>query len=160
MMKLIALLLTSFTFLACSPSADSHSNAEPETSAQTADDAYKKEVVAESQTNNFKNISGDELEQLLESQGGTLLDVRTADEVAGGVIGQPLHLDFYGEGFGEQLKSLDMDKTKPVYVYCASGRRSSNTAKMLIENGYGEVYNLSGGFNQWSQEGRKTEKLK
>jgi molybdopterin/thiamine biosynthesis adenylyltransferase/rhodanese-related sulfurtransferase len=46
------------------------------------------------------------------------------------------------------------DKTGPVVVYCAGGARSAFAAKSLAELGYTDVVNMTGGFNQWKNEGR------
>jgi len=43
----------------------------------------------------------------------------------------------------------ELDKTKPVYVYCLSGKRSGNSMLILQELGFKEVYNLIGGYRHW-----------
>jgi rhodanese-related sulfurtransferase len=83
---------------------------------------------------------------------GTILDVRTPDEVARGIIEGALVIDFYDEDFKKQLKKLD--RTKPVYVYCASGGRSADAAEMLTEMGYKQVFNLAGGIKAWKAAGK------
>ena len=82
---------------------------------------------------------------------GTLLDVRTPEEIVHGKIPGALNMDFYEEDFKKQLKKVD--KTKPVYLYCASGGRSADAGEMLIEMGYTQVYNLEGGFRAWKAAG-------
>jgi molybdopterin/thiamine biosynthesis adenylyltransferase len=42
-----------------------------------------------------------------------------------------------------------------VIVYCAGGARSALAAKTLAELGYTDVVSMSGGFNQWKNEGRR-----
>ena len=76
-----------------------------------------------------------------------LIDVRTTPEIKGGKIENSVQIDFNGADFKKQLEKLD--KTKPVMVYCASGRRSANTAEILNSMGFSEVYDLEGGFNGW-----------
>jgi phage shock protein E len=83
---------------------------------------------------------------------GTVLDVRTPDEVARGIISGAVIIDFYEEDFKKQLKKID--RTKPVYVYCASGGRSADTAEMLYEMGYTQVFNLEGGIKAWKTAGK------
>ncbi|MEN2283170.1 rhodanese-like domain-containing protein [Algoriphagus sp. SE2] len=52
------------------------------------------------------------------------------------------------------LKYLDdLDKEKPVIVYCTVGARSQDIGKKLKEEGFTNVYNLYGGIIQWSNEG-------
>ena len=85
-----------------------------------------------------------------------LLDVRTTDEYKSGHIVQALQADWNNQ---EQFKdrALHIDKTKPVYVYCASGGRSKAAAQWFRTNGYTEVYELTGGFIQWKRDGKPVE---
>jgi rhodanese-related sulfurtransferase len=46
----------------------------------------------------------------------------------------------------------DLDKNKPVLVYCTVGARSQDIGKKLTAAGFTKVYNLYGGIIQWSNE--------
>jgi rhodanese-related sulfurtransferase len=85
-----------------------------------------------------------------------LLDVRTAAEYSSGHIANSLQADWNNQ---DQFRSRagHLDKTKPLYVYCASGGRSKAAAQWLRTNGYTEVYELTGGFIQWKRDGRPVE---
>ncbi len=51
------------------------------------------------------------------------------------------------------LKNVeDLDKDKPVLVYCTVGARSQEIGKKLQEAGFKQVYNLYGGIINWSNE--------
>jgi rhodanese-related sulfurtransferase len=60
---------------------------------------------------------------------GLLLDVRTDREFAMGHIRGAAQIDFYRDDFREELAKLDPNV--PVYVYCRSGNRSGQAAKMM-----------------------------
>jgi rhodanese-related sulfurtransferase len=60
-------------------------------------------------------------------------------------------MNFFDANFNAQLTKLD--KNKPVYVYCKSGRRSGKTTKKMKEMGFTTVYNLNGGFGAWAGAG-------
>lgn len=47
----------------------------------------------------------------------------------------------------------ELDKEKPVVVYCATGGRSRAASQLLVGSGFQEVYNVTGGIKAW--EGRK-----
>ena len=85
------------------------------------------------------------------SGAGTLLDVRTAGEVAQGKIEGALVIDFYSSDFLDQVSQIS--KNQEVYLYCAVGARSEEAARMLLQQGYTKVYHLQGGIQGWSQEG-------
>jgi rhodanese-related sulfurtransferase len=91
-------------------------------------------------------------EKLAASPGAVLLDVRTQDElIKDGLIKGALNFDFKTPEF--KILITGMDKTKPYFVYCASGVRSGKTSEMLGELGFKEVYTLDGGLNAWKAEG-------
>lgn len=73
-------------------------------------------------------------EKLRQTPVKTVLDVRTAPEVAGGMLPGAVNVDFFAPNFTSQLARLD--KAKPVFVYCAVGGRSDRAARP----GYREAY--------------------
>lgn len=81
-----------------------------------------------------------------------LLDVRTAGEYQQGHLADALQADWTNRSeFAERIKFLD--KNKPLMVYCASGGRSGQAAQWLMEQGFSQVVNLSGGIIAWKQSG-------
>ncbi|MFN5224057.1 MAG: rhodanese-like domain-containing protein [Bacteroidota bacterium] len=97
-----------------------------------------------------KDVSVKEFSKLITTGKGTLLDVRTPGEIAKGSIKGSVNMDFFDDNFESKLDQLD--KTKPVYVYCASGGRSSDAMDMMKKQGFVAVYNLLGGYNAWVKE--------
>lgn len=85
-----------------------------------------------------------------------LLDVRTAAEYQTGHLKNALQADWLNkEQFADRVKYLD--KEKPLLVYCASGARSAQAARWLIENGFVNVQNMKGGLTSWKLEGRSVD---
>jgi NADPH-dependent 2,4-dienoyl-CoA reductase/sulfur reductase-like enzyme/rhodanese-related sulfurtransferase len=77
------------------------------------------------------------------TSGGTILDVRTSFEYKDGHIPGARHLPVHQ--LRSRMHELDKLKDAPVFVYCLSGIRSYIASRMLMQSGFGQVYNLSGG---------------
>ena len=104
-----------------------------------------------------KNVSAKDFQQLIQDNSNAiLLDVRTPNEVAQGIIKNADIIDFYDPEFKTKLDKLD--KSKPVLIYCHSGRRSGIAMSTLRELGFSEIYNLQGGILEWSEAGLAIEK--
>jgi rhodanese-related sulfurtransferase len=105
-----------------------------------------------------KNVGAEEFKQLVQEGNGILVDVRTDQEVAQGVIEGAQQINISSSDFLEKAKQLD--KSKPIYLYCRSGNRSGKAANMLLNEGYTNVYNLSGGIMGWQSKGFEITKMK
>lgn len=74
--------------------------------------------------------------------GGTFIDVRTAQEYASGHVKGCLHIDALSKDFDKAVGKLD--KTQTYYVYCAAGGRSENAVDRMVKLGFTNVYNVGG----------------
>lgn len=99
----------------------------------------------------IKNIDSPTFKKLMESGNGLVMDVRTPQEVNQGYIPEAIVIDIYDRNFEEKIRTLPKDKE--IYVYCTSGVRSIQAAKILQKNGFDKVYNLSGGIVDWYRKG-------
>lgn len=88
----------------------------------------------------FKQVKFTEVYNLVRTN-AQIIDIRSEADF------KQLHVDgAINIPMGEVRQRLDeIDKDKPVFVYCNSGQRSYNTALMLKANGY-DVYNIAGSF--------------
>ena len=78
-----------------------------------------------------------------------LVDVRTRGEFMSGHIKGASNIDFFqGSAFRAAFSKLKKDK--PLYMYCQSGNRSQKAARMLVDMGFQEVYDLRGGYRIWT----------
>ena len=86
-----------------------------------------------------------------------IIDLRTTDEIKSkGYIKGAIQMDYLGKDFDTKLATLD--KTKPVYIYCAAGGRSGDAAEQMEKLGFKHVYNLEKGFSEWAAHGMPVEK--
>ena len=73
--------------------------------------------------------------------GAQLLDVREAAEIAAFAIPGTIHIPL-----GKLRERLDeLDKSRPVVVFCAIGVRAYNAARILMQNGFTDVAVYPGG---------------
>ena len=74
-----------------------------------------------------------------------LLDVRREDEYKAGKIGQAINIPI------DNLRSRleEIPKEKNIYIYCEAGLRGYLAQRILKQNGFMNVFNLSGGYNLW-----------
>jgi len=92
-------------------------------------------------------LKADDFEKGIQQPNVQIVDVRTAKEFEKEHIEDAINIDINEGNFATQLSSLD--KSKPVFVYCLAGSRSSNASKVLKENGYKNIYELDGGMLAW-----------
>jgi rhodanese-related sulfurtransferase len=104
-----------------------------------------------------KDLAPEDFQKKLKStEQAILIDVRTPGEVQQGMIAGAVPIDFNSPDFKSKISKLD--KTKPYFVYCAAGGRSSKAANMMEELGFKKVYNLMGGITAWQDEGLPVKK--
>jgi len=81
-----------------------------------------------------------------------LLDVRTAEEFAGGHLAKAVLIPWTEPGFEERVRK-QLEANKPVLVYCRSGRRSAAAASALAKLGFTGIRDLDGGIVAWEKAG-------
>jgi rhodanese-related sulfurtransferase len=86
----------------------------------------------------------------LQNKGALILDVRSAEEFAGGHIVDAKNIEL--DKLSEQVESLKKWREKPVIVCCESGARSAQAAKLLKSLGFAQVANLQGGLASWRSD--------
>jgi len=92
-------------------------------------------------------------EQLNKTDNPQLVDVRTLAEYAVEHISGAILIDVRKENFVDQIEQLD--RSRPVFVYCRRGIRSLEAATILERNKFHVVYNLEGGIIEWKDKGKR-----
>lgn len=103
------------------------------------------------QKGEVKLVSPEEMQALIELEDVQLVDVRTPEEHSKEFIAHAQNINFNSPTFEEDIKELD--KTKPVVLYCKSGGRSAKCAKKLKDAGFVKIYDLEGGISKWKHKG-------
>ena len=80
-----------------------------------------------------------------------LIDVRTEKEYLAGHIENAVWIP---RGLLEfMIQKISVDPEAEIILYCKGGGRSALCTYALIEMGYKNVFNLSGGFKEWATAG-------
>ena len=102
--------------------------------------------MAEEQGNEVREVSREEARKLVD-EGAQLIDVRADHEWEAGRIAGATHVPL------QELPARidEIDKDRPVVVYCRGGNRSSMATAALADAGY-DAAKLSEGIVGWSGE--------
>ncbi|NIJ44626.1 rhodanese-related sulfurtransferase [Wenyingzhuangia heitensis] len=77
-----------------------------------------------------------------------IVDVRTVKEFNTGHIKNAININVLSQNkFKEQIETLD--KNKPTYIYCRSGKRSLKALDQMLNSGFVNIYDLKGGYIEW-----------
>ena len=106
----------------------------------------------------YSNINPQEAKKMiaLSKEGLLVLDVRTEGEYNESHLKNSTLIPI--QVLAERVGEINGYKNKDIIVYCAVGGRSSRASGFLIGQGFKKVYNMVGGFNEWSRLGYDFEK--
>ena len=94
----------------------------------------------------YEVINANTAKDLIDN-GAILIDVRTEEEYnqdhIEGAINVPL----------QNIDTITYNYDDVIVLYCATGMRSGEAAKILAEKGYTKIYSLDGGLINWGFEG-------
>jgi len=111
----------------------------------------------EKKTEAFVDVTVEVFQKMIHKKGAQLIDVRTPREYERGHLKDAILINYMADDF--KSKAFEgIDKSTPVFIYCASGGRSAKSARIYAEAGFTKVYNLLGGFNAWKRKNLEIEK--
>ena len=150
---IVIFIFTAFTITGCvnkTTGAEKSTAESMETSVEaTTQELESSEEASQGKTPVVMMITPDEVYRIIsEGRDHFLLDVRTPEEYSEGHI-EGANLIPVQE-LEIRLDEVPMDKQ--IIVYCRSGNRSRTAANILMENGFGMVYDM-GGINSWIEKG-------
>ncbi|MDO5714179.1 MAG: rhodanese-like domain-containing protein [Tissierellia bacterium] len=103
-------------------------------------------IISSKPPKGVEKIGVEKLKELKQS-GGIILDVRTPEEYQSGHIPGSKNHPLGGNSF---FAGLPKDKTKPLIVYCRSGKRAVTAEKQLLKRGYKNIYHF-GSVGKWTE---------
>ncbi len=98
----------------------------------------------------IKEIDAYDLQtRIAEGDDFVLLDIRSAGELAQGVLPDAEHMPMHLI----PLRISELPKDKDVILYCHSGARSYHACAYLAQQGFTNAINLRGGILGWARSG-------
>jgi NADPH-dependent 2,4-dienoyl-CoA reductase/sulfur reductase-like enzyme/rhodanese-related sulfurtransferase len=84
-----------------------------------------------------------------------LVDVRTPKEFAEGSLPGAINIPL------DELRCRinELPKNRTIHIYCQIGLRGYLASRILLQNGFEKVYNLSGGYRLWEACTKETEEV-
>lgn len=104
-----------------------------------------------------EKVEAEKAAKLIKEDKVTLIDARTQKEWDEGHLEGAKRIEIAAEDFDENAVA-NLDRDKPVLVYCRSGGRSAKAAERLEKLGFKTVYDLKGGIVAWKAAGKKVVK--
>jgi len=95
----------------------------------------------------FEPISAASVKERLQQQSVIIIDIRDEASFVADHIADAIHVTSHN--IRDFIDSSDPDTA--VVVYCYHGHASQHAAQLLIDQGFDEVYSLTGGYTAWQQ---------
>ncbi len=100
---------------------------------------------------NYTEVTADEAAGILKNLQPFILDVRTPGEY------QQIHIEgsylIPIQQLQARIGELESRKLEDIFVYCATGNRSTVAARILADLGFKRIYNLRYGVYDWARRG-------
>lgn len=100
---------------------------------------------------NYVAVTADEAAKIIENLNPFILDVRTPQEH------QQIHIKGATlipiQQLQARIAELESKKHEDIFIYCATGNRSTVAARILANRGFKRIYNLRYGIYDWAQKG-------
>ena len=97
----------------------------------------------------FKSVDAQQFAEVIANKDVQLVDARTPEEFSEGHIPGAINMDVKSADFDAKIAQLDT--SRPVAVYCRSGRRSKLAAERMVNAGL-QVTELADGILSWKGE--------
>jgi rhodanese-related sulfurtransferase len=97
----------------------------------------------------YDSVDADSFAKFIDNEQVQLIDSRTPEEFNSGHIPGAVNINIDDENF--RAKVNELDKSRPIAVYCRGGRRSKEAADIMAGCGY-DVTELSEGIISWKGE--------
>jgi rhodanese-related sulfurtransferase len=102
----------------------------------------------------FYNISVEGAKKMMDKKDAFVLDVRDEYSFAAEHLENALRMDI----FDIESRINEFPNDQKILTFCEIGLMSQAASKKLLDLGFNDVYNVTGGFNEWKKAGYPIEK--
>lgn len=92
-------------------------------------------------------VTPQQLTNLVNQQQATVIDLRDQAEFRKGHIVDAINIPY--AKLNERVSELESLRERPLILVCKLGQYSSAAGKQLMQQGFKQVYRLSGGISEW-----------
>ncbi|WP_428772714.1 rhodanese-like domain-containing protein [Vibrio sp.] len=106
--------------------------------------------IVKSSTAAYKEVSAQQVTQLINRENGVVVDIRSKDEFKQGHITDAVHI-LPSDIKSGNLGNLESRKSDPIIVVCKSGQTAQESANLLAKAGFEQVKLLKNGLMAWNE---------
>ena len=99
-------------------------------------------------SNTFKTITTEEVNDFIKDNNITILDIRDEESFTESHIPSAIH--FSGNNMDEIIENSNHEDN--ILIYCYVGISSQNVAQHFCDLGFKNIYNLEGGYKEFSKD--------
>jgi phage shock protein E len=143
---LVSIVVLTFALAACGSDDDKS----PQSS--TAIPAQDDKTTPESAPGQYQTLSIDEFADIVENRADDYQIINVHIPYAGEVANTDANIPYNDL---DALTAAIPSKDSPVILYCRSGNMSEQATRALVEQGYTQVWDVSGGMVAWQASGRE-----
>ncbi|MCL6572807.1 MAG: rhodanese-like domain-containing protein, partial [Bacillus sp. (in: Bacteria)] len=118
------------------------------TQEKTVNTGEYKSVSEETVSKQFKSITSDEAKEMISDGKVFILDVRSQEGFSESHLANAQNIPLKEL----EAKISELDKNETYLIVCKTGKTSEMASTLLAENGYKNIFNLSGGMDTWNGE--------
>ena len=107
-------------------------------------------IVFYHQRTGAKSVGPQQAVLLINRQDAVVVDIREKKEFESGHIVDSINIPL--AKLSASLNQIKKHKDKPVVVVCKLGQQSAQAVKTLEQQGYSQVYRMSGGITEWKAQ--------
>ncbi|CEG26387.1 SirA family protein [Bacillus sp. B-jedd] len=151
-MKVIPILAAGVLLMAACSASDSATEKPKKVESTGGYKSIAKENEGE-ETPAFKSVPSAEAEKMVAGGGVTVIDVRGPELFAESHLPEAQNIPIKEI----EAKSYDLDPNGTYLIVCQKGKTSEKASGLLVENGYPNVINMSGGMDSWTGATEKSK---